>query len=890
MKSSMNRGRKSIRAAGAIFALSLAVLDGNWNDSPGIFASGFTSSRQRGSWKSSRLKALQQGAECSTASPLPPRGKQVSQKRRRRPKHNTKHLNDLPWDGGTIPDQVPKLSEVLSQPITPKTTSQRFSNTHKKIPSRETSYSDPSTSSTPQTPFEAGYYTSLKSQKRIQDAAAWTRKNHPPIYQASHVLSTFLSIPPERCNTVNLVCALTLSAQVMGPGGGGSDYNSNKNLRSLLYQTLDILTMLLNRKALSARQLCNAVWAIAKHADRDDSLLPASSSSSSSSMEQRSVLVSAVDDDSNAAARVETWDLRTGLELKQGPAERANMVIDEIARQLCRILQSNSRAAKEGELCMAGWAFGILRKRQRPPGWKQGPQLGQLSGRTTPLLKKRQQGATDLDLIRFEQWNGDDNSICDVSPTDILFDKIGETLLEPLDISGVDREGVALRIQKCRWNELANLAWAFATHGSSCSHFAQELMLEVACEATRRLQGGSTERALSRDVAQIVWSLGTLQADNYRLAEGLVELVGAVSSEWVDIFSPRPLDDWSCPDIVQVALSLAHARLDDRPLLRALYTEASRRLASDLVLHGIASQHRKQFFAWEISILLWSQARLHLKEDQGDCFPVFAKEAVRSIHRAVSSGQSMDSLGIGPQEEANIAWSLTLLQLYQHTDAKDLLETIFKDAATMCETRGLIQLEHAHQLWQALFVLEEECPACVANVPRWFYDDLRSKWFDEKSRTKISSSRHKSLSKLLDLMGVTHCNEHDEDIDVAIVLKPQASWTHETESDGNSGGVKVAVEFDGPNHFTRQRMIDSKSSEPPRALGHTVFKYRLLRRQGWTVVRVPYYEFDRIPFWASMERQRYLQRLLKTHCGLRFSQIDVSEYRAPVHNKKSRFE
>ena len=87
--------------------------------------------------------------------------------------------------------------------------------------------------------------------------------------------------------------------------------------------------------------------------------------------------------------------------------------------------------------------------------------------------------------------------------------------------------------------------------------------------------------------------------------------------------------------------------------------------------------------------------------------------------------------------------------------------------------------------------------------------------------------------------------------------------------------------FDGPAHFTRQCRLtdDFQSKELPRALGHTVLKYKLLKKQGWTVVRVPYYEFDRIPFWASMERQRYLQRKLKTHEHIKFSGIDVSEYK-----------
>jgi hypothetical protein len=141
-------------------------------------------------------------------------------------------------------------------------------------------------------------------------------------------------------------------------------------------------------------------------------------------------------------------------------------------------------------------------------------------------------------------------------------------------------------------------------------------------------------------------------------------------------------------------------------------------------------------------------------------------------------------------------------------------------------------------------------------------------------------------------MGVNHINEHEEDIDVAIILKPDASWSHQTEMDefssksGSDEKQLLAVEFDGPNHFTR---VDT-SPGPPRALGQTILKYRLLKKQGWTVVRVPYYEFDKIPFWASMERQRYLQRKLKTHANLKFSDVDISEYKALTPNRESRFD
>lgn len=137
-------------------------------------------------------------------------------------------------------------------------------------------------------------------------------------------------------------------------------------------------------------------------------------------------------------------------------------------------------------------------------------------------------------------------------------------------------------------------------------------------------------------------------------------------------------------------------------------------------------------------------------------------------------------------------------------------------------------------------------------------------------------------------MKIKHRNEHTEDIDVAIVLDNTSGWSRVDSGSGGKNGrnsTYVAVEYDGPDHFT----YNGK-----KCLGHTNLKYRVLKKKGWAVIRVPYYVWDRIPFWASMERQRYLQRLLKTDKAIRFSETDVSEYKEPRNsiwlNRKSRFD
>uniref|UniRef100_A0A6U2QF35 RAP domain-containing protein n=1 Tax=Leptocylindrus danicus TaxID=163516 RepID=A0A6U2QF35_9STRA len=208
-----------------------------------------------------------------------------------------------------------------------------------------------------------------------------------------------------------------------------------------------------------------------------------------------------------------------------------------------------------------------------------------------------------------------------------------------------------------------------------------------------------------------------------------------------------------------------------------------------------------------------------------------------------------------------------------------MLQEIFE----LASTSKFMQTEHANQLWQALFVLTHDCPEAVSEVSPTFKKWLKEKWREEKARTKTSSARHKALSETLNFMGIPHFNEHDEDIDVAIILgsgNSKVAGRRKTLLLNDEERSKIALEFDGPSHFVRGGR---------RPLGDTMLKYRLLKHQGWDVVRVPYYEFDKIPFWASMERQRYLQRVLKTR-KIRFSEIDVSEYSKMPDNRKTRFD
>lgn len=771
--------------------------------------------------------------------------------------------------------------------------------------------------------WRAGYKSSKRTQGRLQKAFfESTSLVQGTFSHAKLILDTLLDTPPQYCNAVNLVCALTYSAKAMGQVRVDR-MEKDAGYRSSLQDTFDVLHDLLvvhrEEGLFTPRQLCNVVWAIAKHVDRDPELL----------------LVNELN----------------------SPESRLEETIDEIARQLTAILyedkfDENDAAGeiaaeykpikssfqqpkiKLGEICMACWAYGKLRHREIPPGWYAPPQMGAVqktdsivSGWKTEQLGMRRRTRNSFANNDID----DDNNLTTMTDeTDRLFDAMGYALCrtdsesEPKDV--FDEFSQTGMLKDCTWSELANIGWAFASHGRCKSEESEALLKAVALEASIRLKDGlvannsNYETFLARDVTQLLWSLGTLQADNFRLAEDLILLVESLTANLrlgtttrSRFAQDRPLRRWSCADLVQTSVALAHARIDENLLLQAIYREGNYRLMegssstrkkSSLQTFGLENDNlplgddRRTFHPWEASILLWSQARLFLTEQEGVEFDEFAEDAPLFFLKALHESRgSFAEAKIGPQEQANIVWSLVILEKYNSTEAIKLIDLIFVEAARSCKENKEMQLEHAHQLWQAYFMLEEDCPEAVERVPEWFVSYLKDKWNAEKARLKLSSARHQSLSSTLQLMGVDHINEHDEDIDVAIVLQPNAVWVHQTDMeeedvDGSTSNgddqVSVAVEFDGPNHFTRIR--EDGPMEPPRALGHTVLKYRLLKKQGWTVVRVPYYEFDKIPFWASMERQRYLQRKLKTHANIQFSEVDVSEYKPLTPDRKSRFD
>ena len=95
--------------------------------------------------------------------------------------------------------------------------------------------------------------------------------------------------------------------------------------------------------------------------------------------------------------------------------------------------------------------------------------------------------------------------------------------------------------------------------------------------------------------------------------------------------------------------------------------------------------------------------------------------------------------------------------------------------------------------------------------------------------------------------------------DVSAALS-RLGWTHDFEYITEEGlsldmaqpASKHGVEVDGPSHYVR----DSSQSGALVENGATRFKTRLLEGFGWTIIRVPFYEWDNLK--SEAEQDKYL--------------------------------
>ena len=191
-----------------------------------------------------------------------------------------------------------------------------------------------------------------------------------------------------------------------------------------------------------------------------------------------------------------------------------------------------------------------------------------------------------------------------------------------------------------------------------------------------------------------------------------------------------------------------------------------------------------------------------------------------------------------PQNVANTLWALATLGWQSSTEMAAVCEQLVRAFGS---ESSFLQLSNVHlsQLLQAhlasqflgLGLITLPSPMLQAAV----------KVYREEARKVTVSKGQREVEESLHRLGLPHELEYITadglfSIDLAIVDR------------------HVALEFDGPSHFTRNTL------EP---LGHTRLRDRLLSAMGWRVLSIPFFEWDRLHQPEHMDA--YVKERLSQH-------------------------
>ena len=181
-----------------------------------------------------------------------------------------------------------------------------------------------------------------------------------------------------------------------------------------------------------------------------------------------------------------------------------------------------------------------------------------------------------------------------------------------------------------------------------------------------------------------------------------------------------------------------------------------------------------------------------------------------------------------PQAIANTVWAFATAGVAAPAVFKALFGAAFAMPVERFTTGNLTQL------WQAVLFVRHEAPDASIPVPDAALEArLRSAMADSGERP---SDSQRAVSAALRRIGWAHEFEHRTAEGLSL--------------DMAQPGNKVCVEFDGPSHFLTTAQSPQQSLVPD---GSTQFSTRLLRALGWTVVRVPFWEWD--PLWHNEPAQ-----------------------------------
>jgi hypothetical protein len=362
--------------------------------------------------------------------------------------------------------------------------------------------------------------------------------------------------------------------------------------------------------------------------------------------------------------------------------------------------------------------------------------------------------------------------------------------------------GMALRTPgKVLPQDVANTLWGCAT--MACTVSPQD------CEALVGWLVQNISSCKPQAVSNTVWALSRLQpartsTQQQQLQPSTVQLLEAlpafVEATWT-AFNPQGISN--------TALAAATLEYHVPGLMAALVSAARPQLQA--------------FNLQDLANLLWALAVLE---------PMESQQVFRELEQTV--GGMLGSFNA--QEVGNVAYAYGVV-LGQQVH-RQLATALLQRAV---EVQGHLTVEGERQLYSMVMLLPAEVAATLQPEVQRLVEECRAAHLAAARVSAASQVQRQVYQVLRGMGGLQPELEHIAEgglfcIDVALNLEA-------------GPGQRVAVEVDGPWHYTRSR--------PYRELGATVLRRRLLERCGWRVLGVPVREWD-----VQRDKAGYLRGLL----------------------------
>jgi hypothetical protein len=223
------------------------------------------------------------------------------------------------------------------------------------------------------------------------------------------------------------------------------------------------------------------------------------------------------------------------------------------------------------------------------------------------------------------------------------------------------------------------------------------------------------------------------------------------------------------------------------------------------------------------------------------------RQAVQQLQETSNSRVS------GLQWLCNICWSVAVLDLQQHLPQ---LQVLLKACSQQQLWNGHMAAVDLQQLYQThLWLLDCQLVDCLQGLLGILsaeqLQQCEAAWMENfvTSTATISQFQLQVFEALQQLPMA----EWQKPPQLEQLCQPDGVLSIDITAT-TAAGVQLAVEADGPSHF---RWPDSDRG----LMGSTLYRNRALSARGYTVVSVPYYEWDKLS--SQREKQQWLMAAIK---------------------------